>query len=107
MAVGGKPKSKVGSGVEKSDSYWRARSALTKKGDKLFTQTIYRDWCKACGLCITFCPKKVYSRDETGKPLIENPDACIGCRFCETHCPDLAITIEERYPDRRRKRNGT
>jgi 2-oxoglutarate ferredoxin oxidoreductase subunit delta len=61
-----------------------------------YDQIIFRDWCKACGICIAFCPKNVIGRDETGAPFIEKPEECIGCRFCELHCPDFAITIQER-----------
>ena len=82
--------------------YWSQKTELQKKGKKLFTQKIYRDWCKACGLCIAFCPTDVYEREEGGKPVVVRPDDCIGCRFCELHCPDFAITIEERFPDRRK-----
>ncbi|MBW2195549.1 MAG: 4Fe-4S binding protein [Deltaproteobacteria bacterium] len=57
---------------------------------------IFRDWCKACGICSAFCPKNVISMDQTGAPVIEHPDDCIGCLFCELHCPDFAITIRER-----------
>jgi len=67
-----------------------------------FDQIIFRDWCKSCGLCAAFCPKKVVRLDETGAPVIEQPDECIGCRFCELHCPDFAITIKERDKDFRR-----
>ena len=66
-----------------------------KKLRKKFTQTIFRDWCKSCGICIAFCPKKVIVRNEDGMPKISDPDACIGCRFCELHCPDFAITIKQ------------
>jgi len=87
------------------DTYWETKKKLNSKGRKLFTQIIFYDWCKACGLCIAFCPKEVFSRDENGHPVIMRPDACIGCRFCEHHCPDFAITIQDRYPDRRKKNN--
>ena len=89
------------------DQYWEIKRKLNRESKKLFSQTIFLDWCKACGICIAFCPKKVFERDESGKPVIKRPDDCNGCRFCELHCPDLAITIKERYPDRRRKSNGT
>lgn len=74
-----------------------------QKPKKLFDQIIFGDWCKSCGLCAAFCPQKVIGRDDnSGAPVIENPDACIGCRFCELHCPDFAITIKERGEDSRR-----
>jgi 2-oxoglutarate ferredoxin oxidoreductase subunit delta len=77
--------------------------AAKKKEKKLYTQKIFLDWCKACGICIAFCPKKVFERGKDGKPVIIAADACIGCKFCEQHCPDLAISIEERVLFRRRK----
>jgi 2-oxoglutarate ferredoxin oxidoreductase subunit delta len=86
-----------------SPEYWTRKTELRKKGVKLFTQTIYRDWCKSCGICSSFCPTKVFDRDEGGKAVAARPDDCTGCRFCELHCPDFAITITERYPDRRKE----
>jgi 2-oxoglutarate ferredoxin oxidoreductase subunit delta len=65
-----------------------------KKVKKIYHQLIFRDWCKCCGICIAFCPKNVIIQDENGRPVVAHPDACIGCRFCELHCPDFAITIE-------------
>ncbi len=88
-----------------ADPYWEERARLEKKGKKLFTQTIFHDWCKACGICIRFCPKQVFEKNGEGKPVVVRPDLCIGCRFCETHCPDFAIAISERFPDRRRRQD--
>ncbi len=65
------------------------------KKKKLYEQIIFRDWCKSCGICAAFCPKQVIGRNNAGEPVIERPQDCIGCRFCETHCPDFAITIIE------------
>ena len=70
-----------------------------KKNRNKFRQKIFRDWCKSCGICVEFCPKSVFERDIMGKPVIANPDNCIGCRFCEHHCPDFAITITERLDE--------
>jgi len=88
------------------DDYWKKKQKLERKGVRLFTQTVFYDWCKACGICIAFCPKEVYSPNQEGKPIINQADACIGCLFCELHCPDFAITITDRYPDRRKKQDG-
>ena len=51
-------------------------------------------WCKGCGICVDFCPKAVYERDEEGKPRIINIDKCTGCQLCEYRCPDFAIRVE-------------
>ncbi len=67
-----------------------------KSHKKNYDQKIFRDWCKSCGLCEAFCPKSVFGRDDMGNPVIERSDDCVGCRFCEQHCPDFAITITER-----------
>ncbi|MDY6879469.1 MAG: 4Fe-4S binding protein [Desulfatiglans sp.] len=66
-----------------------------KKKRKSYSQIVFRDWCKKCGICSAFCPKKVIGKNEEGGPIFERPEDCIGCRFCELHCPDFAITIEE------------
>jgi len=60
-----------------------------------FEHLIFRDWCKSCGICVAFCPKKVFERDKKLSPVVARPEDCIGCRFCELHCPDFAITISE------------
>jgi len=88
------------------DSYWEIKQGLEKAGEKLYVQKIFQDWCKSCGICIAFCPADVFAKSETGMPVIKDPDACTGCRFCEFHCPDFAISIHERYPDRRKNKNG-
>ena len=62
---------------------------------------IFKAWCKACGICIAFCPKGVLAIDEEGYPFVKDLDACTGCGWCEIRCPDFAITVESR-----RKRRG-
>jgi 2-oxoglutarate ferredoxin oxidoreductase subunit delta len=56
--------------------------------------SVCREWCKACGICIKFCPKDVLAPDNQEKPIPENIDACIKCGLCELRCPDFAITVE-------------
>ena len=55
-------------------------------------------WCKICGLCAEFCPKKVFDFS-VGVAVVPARQAdCIGCRQCELKCPDLAITVEVKKP---------
>jgi 2-oxoglutarate ferredoxin oxidoreductase subunit delta len=62
---------------------------------KRYQPFIIRAWCKNCGICAAFCPKGVLRCDDTGAH-VEKPEDCIGCRFCEMHCPDLAVSVQER-----------
>ena len=75
------------------------KKARVRPKKKAFTQTVFRDWCKACGICIAFCPRSVIGKDDSGTPQFLRPEDCIGCRFCELHCPDFAISIRERDDD--------
>jgi 2-oxoglutarate ferredoxin oxidoreductase subunit delta len=61
-------------------------SSLTK-------HLINREYCKGCGICVHFCPKKVLAMDEEDKAVALKPENCIACRLCELRCPDLAIEI--------------
>ena len=56
---------------------------------------IFRDWCKSCGICAAFCPRQCLSLDAEGNPVIDKPEKCTGCRWCELHCPDFAICVRE------------
>lgn len=55
---------------------------------------VKRQWCKGCGICVALCEKNVLLLDNRGKAVVANPMACTGCRKCETHCPDFAITVD-------------
>jgi 2-oxoglutarate ferredoxin oxidoreductase subunit delta len=50
-------------------------------------------FCKGCGICVNFCPKKVLDLDEIGKIYAKEPDKCIMCGQCELRCPDYAIKV--------------
>jgi 2-oxoglutarate ferredoxin oxidoreductase subunit delta len=67
---------------------------------------IFRAWCKACGICVAFCPKGVLVIDEEGYPLVNDLDACTGCGWCEIRCPDFAITVESGRKKREVERRG-
>jgi 2-oxoglutarate ferredoxin oxidoreductase subunit delta len=53
---------------------------------------IFLHWCKACNICIAFCPNKVLEPDRDGKPTLAHPEKCTQCAICWLHCPDFAIT---------------
>ena len=58
--------------------------------------------CKACGLCMRFCPQDVLGVDDGAinalgyHPVKSNhEEACTGCALCALMCPDLVITVEK------------
>ncbi len=54
---------------------------------------INSEWCKSCGICITFCPSGTLAMAAEGKARAVNEDTCTGCGLCERLCPDLAIVV--------------
>lgn len=60
--------------------------------------SIDKDKCKACGICISVCPKKLIKEgDEVNTHgysyavFSDTQNACIGCALCAISCPDMAI----------------
>ncbi|CAK7011089.1 MAG: ferredoxin family protein [Bilophila wadsworthia] len=58
--------------------------------------SIRRAWCKGCGICVAFCPRKVLGLDSEEKAIVAEPELCVACGLCELYCPDLAITCVRR-----------
>lgn len=56
--------------------------------------TFRSQWCKACGICIAYCPKKVYEADKNGKPVVTDESKCILCKLCVDRCPDFALDVD-------------
>ncbi len=65
---------------------------------KKYVVKIVKKLCKGCGLCIAMCPRKAldYSDEvnEYGWRIPRLVGECVGCRICETYCPDMAIWVE-------------
>jgi len=60
---------------------------------------LFGTWCKGCGICIEFCPQGVFEADEQGRPVIAHGERCTACHWCDTHCPDMAITVRRLDPE--------
>ena len=61
--------------------------------------TLFETWCKGCGICIEFCPQDAFEADEQGRPIIAHGERCTACHWCDTHCPDMAITVRRLAPE--------
>ncbi len=61
--------------------------------------TIFGTWCKGCGICIEFCPQGVFEFNGQGRPAVARPECCTACHWCDTHCPDMAITVRRLAPE--------
>ena len=68
--------------------------------------TIFGTWCKGCGLCIEFCPQHVIEANGSGRPHVAHSERCTACHWCDTHCPDMAITVRRLEPDELREVEG-
>jgi 2-oxoglutarate ferredoxin oxidoreductase subunit delta len=56
--------------------------------------SINSKWCKGCGICAAFCPKKTLEIDRNNKAVQVRPDDCIRCGMCVLYCPDLAVVVD-------------
>lgn len=59
------------------------------------------DRCKACELCVSFCPKQVLGLDQNMINVLGyhpvtalKPEDCTGCGTCALMCPDVIIEVE-------------
>ncbi|MGR6836526.1 4Fe-4S binding protein [Syntrophomonas erecta] len=64
--------------------------------------TFRTERCKACGLCVKFCPRETLALDITAinslgyHPVsVVKPESCTGCGTCALMCPDLVIVVEK------------
>jgi 2-oxoglutarate ferredoxin oxidoreductase subunit delta len=74
----------------------KAKVKAAPKKKRAYNMNVYSAWCKACGICIEFCPTGVLGRDKENKSTPLDPTKCIGCMQCVLRCPDFAITVEEK-----------
>ena len=74
------------------------RRRLTQPRDKIdWFPSIDANLCKKCRICLSFCPKGVYSLEEDGSISVANPYECVMlCTGCQGRCPEGAIS----FPDK-------
>ena len=55
--------------------------------------TIDHERCEACGICVEFCHRRVFSREDE-RVIVSNPFKCVvGCTGCESKCESKAISF--------------
>ena len=58
-----------------------------------------RKYCKGCMLCQYVCKFEVFESGQERSlldylmPRVAKLENCRACRLCETHCPDMALTV--------------
>lgn len=60
---------------------------------------VFPNWCKGCDLCIEFCPQGVLEHQPGINVAVAHPEKCTACRWCELHCPDFAIFVQDIDPE--------
>jgi 2-oxoglutarate ferredoxin oxidoreductase subunit delta len=87
--------------------------AAAERGFGRMPTTIIKEFCKGCGFCIAYCPKKVYDlSEEMNKKGYRLPrpvrvEDCIECGLCDLYCPDFAILLEKtKKKDRPKGKEG-
>ena len=62
--------------------------------------TIDKVYCKGCDICLSVCPKKIFTTSKkrnnygSNMPDTQNADQCVFCGLCGRMCPDGAIDVE-------------
>lgn len=73
------------------------KSKKRKRKGKVFVNL---NFCKGCGYCVEFCPRKVFTMSDSycdrgyHFPEVTN-DNCIACKTCEMLCPEICLYVEK------------
>ncbi len=62
-------------------------------------ERIDHDLCTGCGRCVNACTVDVIRMDlDAKKAVIQYPEDCMVCGYCELDCPEGAISLSpEKY----------
>ncbi len=73
---------------------FKRRLVTTPRKSINWFPTIDSDNCTNCGVCFTFCPKKVFSKLQDKKIAVVAPYECVLlCSGCIPKCPQRAISF--------------
>jgi len=67
---------------------------------------------EGCGICVAQCPAGVLepaaelSARGVHPAEVAHPERCTGCDRCMLLCPDLAVVVEHRDEEQRRKKEA-
>ena len=61
---------------------------------------VLSQYCKSCGYCVHYCPKKALSFGKERNVLgvfypVVDEEKCIACGICATVCPDAALELRD------------
>jgi 2-oxoglutarate ferredoxin oxidoreductase subunit delta len=102
MANKGKEEQKKAEQPSSADSQGPKPTSSGKSKGSNVRIDIFKAWCKACGICVAFCPTGVLAKDEAGYPYVKEIEKCINCGWCEIRCPDFAITVGKKVKGKKR-----
>ncbi len=63
------------------------KAKIGKSTKKLHVQ----DMCKACSVCLSYCPNGALAMGE--KKAEVDPEKCLMCGYCVPHCPQFALRL--------------
>lgn len=68
---------------------------MAKNKESGFPFTLDKKLCKKCGVCVSLCPREVFTAGPGGEPVVAYPERCSRCALCFYRCPDFAIQLVE------------
>jgi len=69
-------------------------SIVAREEETMSIEKIDHDLCTGCGICVDSCMLDVIRMNAEGdKAVIQYPEDCMMCYFCQQDCPEDAISI--------------
>lgn len=68
-------------------------------------QITINHWCKQCGLCADFCPKKVFDYTAGHTPVHRQARGRVGCKMCQWRCRISPLRLKRRETKHEKRGN--